>query len=320
MDRDIRRGATISFAIHAAILAALLIALPPAKLNNAAEEAVDVELVGPSQAQQAQQANKVPAPANTPTVDQANLAKTAPKPQPIVQPPPPPPPPPPAPKAVQQLPTPPAPAPPPPPPTPSPSVAPVPPPPPPRPHPPQKTVSQTPQLPMPPVPQPPAPAQKSPTQQQHVVKTPTPMSKTVLNTLEKLRALQKQTQPPTAKYNPDQGGAPNGGGSPDSTANSRLSAAQRDAIGAEVRRCWKFDAGAPGAQQLSVLLQVTTDASGTVREAEVAPADQAKLGDPIFNAFANRAVNAVMDYQCATLPLPSFMMGQSQTFIFRFTP
>lgn len=146
------------------------------------------------------------------------------------------------------------------------------------------------------------------------------MSQSVLNTLQKLRSLEKQKHAPTARYNPEQGGAPNGGGAKMSTANSRLSASDRDAIASEVQPCWGIDAGAPGVSKFSVLLQVITDASGVVREAEVAPADQGKLSNPVFAAFAQRAVAAVKNYQCAKLPLPSYMLGQPQKFVFRFTP
>lgn len=314
-----RRGAIISFGLHVALILAALIALPTKPIDTSADDSVSVDFVGPNQPQMAKAPGKVAAPSDTPTVNQANLAEKQPKPQPIVAPPPPPPPPPPAPEQKPTLPTPPAPAPPPPPPVPTPSVAPTPPPPP--PQPPQKTTSTVvqPKIPLPPVPQPPAPAQ-SPTHQPHVVKTPAPLSKSVLNTLEKLQALQKQDKPPTAHYNPDQGGAPNGGGSPNSTANSRLSGADRNAIGAHVRPCWSIDAGAPGVSTFSVHLLVQTDGTGTVRNAQVAPEDQSKMGDPIFNAYASRAVDAVMNVQCATLPLPSYMLGQNQTFIFQFSP
>jgi outer membrane biosynthesis protein TonB len=297
-----RRGALISFGIHAAIVLALILTFPSMKLTSSSDDTVSLDLVGPTAPQQANAPGKVAAPANTPTVDHANLAEKQPKPQPIVAPPPPPPPPPPAPEQKPALPRPPAPAPPPPP-------------------PPQKTTSTVvqPKLPLPPVPQPPAPAQ-SPTHQPNVVKTPAPLSQSVLNTLLKLQALQKQEQPPTAHYNPDQGGAPNGGGSTQSTANSGLTGADRSAIGSHVRPCWAIDAGAPGVSTFSVNLLVTTDATGTVREAEVAPSDQGKMSDPIFNAYASRAVDAVMNYECATLPLPSYMLGKSQTFLFNFTP
>ncbi len=318
MNRGMRRGAIFSFLIHAALIAAAIIVLPVPKLDQATDDAVSVDLVGPSAPQQANAPGKVAAPANTPTVNAANLAEKQPTPKPIVAPPPPPPPPPPAPEQ-KAIPQPPAPAPPPPPPVETPSVAPTPPPPP--PQPPQKTTSTVvqPKLPLPPIPQPPAPAQ-SPTHQQNVTKNPAPLSQSVLNTLLKLQALQKQDKAPTAHYNPDQGGAPNGGGSNKSTSNSRLSGANRDGIAAHVKQCFTIDAGAPGLSTFSVLLKVTTDATGTVRAAEVAPQSMGQMSDPVYAAYANRAVNAVMNYQCATLPLPASMMGQNQTFIFQFNP
>jgi hypothetical protein len=153
-----------------------------------------------------------------------------------------------------------------------------------------------------------------------VVKTPAPLSQNVLNTLMKLQALQKQDKPPTHTYNPDQGGAPGGGGSPNSTANSGLSGADKSAIGNHVRPCWSVDAGAPGLDKFSVMLMVQTDAGGTVRNAVVAPQSQGNMSDPIYAAFADRAIAAVENYQCATLPLPPDMLGKNQTFLFNFTP
>jgi neural Wiskott-Aldrich syndrome protein len=69
------------------------------------------------------------------------------------------------------------------------------------------------------------------------------------------------------------------------------------------------------------MLKVTTDASGTARLAQVAPSDQGRAaGDPVFRAFAERAVRAVLDPACSNLPLPKSMMGANQTFTFRFSP
>lgn len=320
MEPGLRRGAVVSGVVHLVVILLAILVLPTERLRAPATAAVDVTIIGPHVPQQALHRGKVPAPADTARVHKAHLTKAKPKNLPKVAPPPPPPPPPPAPKAVVRLPRPPAPAPPPPPPTRAPTPLPTPPPPP--PHPPRKRVVVKPakKLPLPPKKQPPAPAQKSPTHQKHVVKTPAVMSQSVLNTIAKLRSLEKQKKAPTAKYNPRQGGAPQGGGTKMSTANSGLSAAQRNAIGSEVQPCWGIDAGAPGVSSFSVLLQVVTDGSGVVREAQVAPADQGKLSDPVFAAFAQRAVDAVKNYQCAKLPLPPYMLGSVHTFTFRFTP
>ncbi|HTI01993.1 MAG TPA: energy transducer TonB [Acidisoma sp.] len=187
---------------------------------------------------------------------------------------------------------------------------------------PQTTAEATPALPMPPPPAPPAPpAPVSPTTQPHPTPNATAMSQTVLNTLDKLRSMKLDQQKPTSRYNPQQGGAPDAGGQRNGDATSRLTAAQRGAIGDKVRACWTIDSGAQGVQQMSVILKVTTDATGTARLAQVAPADQARVNaDPVLRAFAERAVRAVLDYRCSALPLPPSLLGAAQTFTFRFRP
>jgi hypothetical protein len=72
---------------------------------------------------------------------------------------------------------------------------------------------------------------------------------------------------------------------------------------------------------LQVLLIITTDSDGVVRRAVVAPEDAFRMSaDPVLRQFAMRAVLAVMDPNCAHLPLPQAMLGQSREFTFRFTP
>jgi hypothetical protein len=129
--------------------------------------------------------------------------------------------------------------------------------------------------------------------------------------------MQKQTEPPRAKPNPQQGGAPNSGGNPQGNATAALSVDQRGAIGDHVRECWTYDPGALGVDQMQVLLTVTTDAAGVARLAVVAPPDVTKLSDPIFRAFAERARRAVLDPHCATLPLPATLKGRDFTFLFK---
>lgn len=130
----------------------------------------------------------------------------------------------------------------------------------------------------------------------------------------------RQREAPRAQANPSQGGSPRGGGSPLGDDTSKLSADQARAIGDEVRRCWTYDAGARGVDQMQVLLSVRTDAAGVARQAAVAASDAGKLGDPVFRAFTERAVRAVLSAQCANLPLPRHMLGQPQTLTFRFRP
>jgi hypothetical protein len=316
LNRGLRRGAIISGLIHLAILVALIVSLPPLKEDQSDSEG-DVGVVF-QETQQSIEKGKTPAPMKTATPNPAALTQQTPQAKPFEAPPPPPPPPPPS-LESKPIPTPPAPPPPPPPPTQSPDVLPTPPPPPPRP--PQKVTStvQAPRIPLPPPTQPPAP-QQSAHHQQNVVKTPDPLSTAVENALQLIKSEQKQVKPPTHVYNPEQGGAPDAGGSTKSTSNSRLSGLDRNAIGNHVRPCWGIDAGAPGVSTFSVELTVQTDAQGTVRNADIAPQDQGKMSDPIFAAYAQRAKDAVMNYQCATLPLPPYMLGSPQTFLFDFKP
>jgi len=338
MTPELRRGAAVSAILHVAIFLALLVVIPRQRTMEATDAtAVTMDFVAPPKpTQHAKAPAPTPAQRITPKPVQAAPAKQAPKPAPIVDSPPPPPPPPPAPPKPKVLPkpappTPPAPRPAPPkppppkpvPPTPAPSPTPPPPPPPAAPPalPPPVPTPAAPPLPMPPPPAPPPPTPKSPTQQPHPTKNPAPMSQSVLNTLAKLRSMQQKQKAPTARYNPQQAGASQIGGNPKSNDTSKLSAMQRAAIGNEVRRCWTVDAGAPNLSQMQVLLTVQTDPSGTVRQAVVAPPDLARAQtDPVFRAFAERAVRAVLNVKCATLPLPPSMMGSPQVLTFHFSP
>jgi len=311
-----RRGALISFLIHVAILMAILIVLPPETLPPAMVDSVDVDLVGPNAPQQGLKPSKVAAPMDTQTVNKAPLAVQQPKPQ-TIAPPPPPPPPPPESKATPAKPTPSLPNPPPPPPVVTPTQTPVPPPP---PRHPRTTESHSTQTKAPPQSAKNAAPPKSVSHNEHVVKAPPVLTTAQLQQLLKFESSAPQTQPPKAVYNPDQGGAPKGGGTPQTTSNSGLTGADRDAIGAHVKPCFNVDDGAVGLSTFSVELLVQTGPDGTVHEAQVAPQDLSKLGDPVFNAYAQRAIDAVMNYQCATLPLPPNMLGHNQTLLFNFTP
>ena len=149
---------------------------------------------------------------------------------------------------------------------------------------------------------------------------PAPNSEALENTLEKLRQLAQPKKPPKARPNPTAGGDPRGGGSPLGNDTAALSAAQRGAIGEHVRECWTKDGGALDLEKLRVLLTVETDPTGIVRKAEVAGDDLARMSDPRFRVFAERAIRAVMDVRCANLPLPGNMLGKTNVLTFRFSP
>lgn len=323
MKPELRRGAAYSAALHLFVVVLLILTVAPSLPPEAQQGmAVTMEFVGP--APKAPAPTPTPAPSPAPEVTKKPPVKKPPKPEPPQAPPPPPPPPPP-PTPAEKAPPPPKPAPPvPPAPAPTPTVAPVPPPtpvpPPPSPPKPAPPPPEKP-LPLPPPPAPPPPAPPSPTHQAHPVTNSAASSTTLENTLEKLRSLERQTSPPKALPNPTPGGAPNPGGNPQSNDTAALTAAERGAIGAYVRRCWTYDPGAQGVNDFQVLLDVTTDASGVVRIANVAPSDLGRIdSNPELRAFAERAVNAVLDPRCASLPLPPSMLGRPRRLEFRFRP
>lgn len=312
MDRDLRRSAYISGFLHVALIVAAIVTLPITPLPSSQDADVDVDIIGLAPQKSPVKGTQA-ATAKADVVHKTDTdSQKAPKLTTTSAPPPPPPPPQKsnAPVADKQT----AQAAPPPPPVPStqPSVLPPPPPTPPQKHP-STTAQKDKDLTKP-------TSIKSATHQQHVVKAPQPLSQSVLNTLMNLKAQVKHQPPPTAVYNPDQNTAPDAGGSPNSTANSGLTGPDRAAIGNHVRPCWGIDGEAQNVQSFSVLLTVTTDSGGTVREAEVSSDNTGDMSNPLYFAFTQRAIAAVMNAQCATLPLPSNMLGQNQTFSFIFTP
>jgi neural Wiskott-Aldrich syndrome protein len=317
----LRTGGIISLLGHLLAILALMITIPNWAPDEQKEPDATVEMIFDGKAQTT---IKAPAPAPIP----APSKEIAPPAPPVTEsataepieapPPPPPPPPPPEPARVSA----PQPAPPSnlPPPEPSPVEAPIIPPPPAPPAPPREATPRliTPPVPPPRVPPPPAPP--SQTAQPNATQNMAANSNALEATLLRLRQLETQKEAPHAHPNPKAGGQPDSGGNPASNDTNALSAAARGEIGAHVRECWTKDAGAEGVDKLSVVLNVVTDASGTTRVANVADEDKGKLSDPVFQAFAERAVRAVMDVRCATLPLPHQMLGHTNNLTFRFRP
>lgn len=134
---------------------------------------------------------------------------------------------------------------------------------------------------------------------------------------------QKVSPRPQADVQP--GGASSDGGSPQrsDTDTNALTADERAAMSPSdyVRRCWVYDGGTSGGEQFHVQLQVDIDENGIARRAGAAGPDIALInGDPVFHAFAERAVRAVLDPQCANLPVPRDKLGHRRSLVFTFTP
>ena len=145
-------------------------------------------------------------------------------------------------------------------------------------------------------------------------------SRSLENTLDKLRSLHQQDRAPTARYSPPASGAPAVGGSIHGTDNTSLNAVQRGAIGEQVRECWSRDSGAKDADKFQAHLIVTTDSDGVARAAMIAPGDPAAAPGTALHAFAEAGVRAVLSPRCAALPLPESMHGGVHRFDFIFKP
>lgn len=306
MTPGLKKGTIVSAVVHIAVALLLIFGITLHLPRN--HPPLTVELAGiagpPQVATQADKAGKTPAHQVAPEPTPKPPAKEQPKPDKphVAPPPPPPPPPPPQPKAEPPKEKPVAP--------PKPVLSPVPtkvPPPPPPPP-----------LPVPPTPPPVVPP--SSTHQENPTKNPAPDTQALDNTLAALRALEKQEKPPKAAYNPASGGAPEIGGAKNGDITATLSAVQRGAIADRVRECWTKDAGALDLDKLSVQLEVTYDAQGVARIAKVGPEDAGRMSDPRFRAFADRAQRAVLNPQCANLPIPSSDLGRVGRLTFRFIP
>ncbi|MCW8088502.1 cell envelope integrity protein TolA, partial [Sabulicella glaciei] len=170
-------------------------------------------------------------------------------------------------------------------------------------------------LPPPPTPPPPEPAQTPGTGQTPPVRNPAERSQSVLNTLERLQAAQRQTQPPTARPNPAPGAPQQGGGVPQGTAN--LTASERAGLADKISECWSVDAGAPGLNQISVELRVEVDAGGVVR---VVRPNGSPPSEPRARMVYEAARRALLDPRCNPLPLPRERLAALRDAVFRFRP
>jgi hypothetical protein len=168
----------------------------------------------------------------------------------------------------------------------------------------------------------PPPKLQSTKAQPHETKQAVPDTSALDNTLEKMLADQPQLHPPTHRYNPERGGVHGGGAlSKHGDLTGALSAEQRKQIGQSVRPCYSEDTAAKNYASYSAIILVTIDAEGEARETALSSEDQGRANaDPAFRAFAERAQRAVLDPQCAKLPVPPELLGKTAQLRFRFRP
>ena len=132
----------------------------------------------------------------------------------------------------------------------------------------------------------------------------------------------EQKQPPKARYNPQAGGAVNGGGNPLGNDTAALTADQRGAIGDHVRECWSTDPGVLDLDKMQVLLTVTTDGNGIARQAVVAPED-ARAASPRTcgcGCSPNGRCGRCWTRSAPTCRCHRTMLGKTNVLTFRFSP
>ena len=82
-------------------------------------------------------------------------------------------------------------------------------------------------------------------------------------------------------------------------ANQNLSISERDAIIQQISQCWSIPAGAKDAQDLSVLLHLSLEKDGTVRNVKIADTVRYAGANSFYRAAADSAVRAVL--KCSPL-------------------
>jgi hypothetical protein len=87
-----------------------------------------------------------------------------------------------------------------------------------------------------------------------------------------------------------------------------------------VRACWRGYVSKLGDAHFQARLQVVTDESGVVRDAKLAPDEAARLSDPAFRTYVEAAMRAVLEPDCAQLPIPPANLGHKIAFDFVFVP
>ncbi len=98
-----------------------------------------------------------------------------------------------------------------------------------------------------------------------------------------------------------------------------VTASEIDAVRAKIRPCWSVQAGAKGAKDLVVDIDMELSVDGTVIKADIV--DKRRMAsDPYYNIAAESAQRAVLDPKCNPLPLPKGKHDQWKNMTMSFNP
>jgi outer membrane biosynthesis protein TonB len=108
-------------------------------------------------------------------------------------------------------------------------------------------------------------------------------------------------------------------GAPAQSLGPVVTASEIDAIREKIRKCWIVPAGARGAKDLVVDIDMTIERDGTVKSADIV--DKSRVAaDPFYRAAAESARRAVLDPKCNPLPLSPEKYEQWKNLTMSFNP
>ena len=107
-------------------------------------------------------------------------------------------------------------------------------------------------------------------------------------------------------------------GAPAQSVSDTLTGSEIDAIRRTIYKCWIVPAGARGAKDLVVDVDMSVAPDGTVTKASVS--DKSRMSDPAYRTAAESAVRAVLDPACNPLPIPEDKYEQFKELTLSFNP
>jgi hypothetical protein len=306
---DMHTGLVLSVVLHTLAIVLVLLGLPDLLRHEPPEEtAVAVQLVNIADLTKALVKNPHPvadAKLDTPPPPVPSPKPEPPKLDPLTPPPPAPPPEQAAPPKPEPKPEPPPPpAPPPPPPPPPPTLEP-------KPEPPKP----------PPKPEPPKPEHKpDPPKQVAKVEPPKKADEAfdqLLKNIAKQPAADKTDQPTKPTKQPPATQAASA--APNAPLGSQLTTSEKDVLVSQIEKCWNLPAGAKGAKDLRVEIQIEVRPDGTISTSRIVDTAR-EASDPVFRAAAESAQRATLNPACQKLDVPPDKYEQWKSIHLFFDP